>query len=225
MTLAPHTFSHDGKTLTALEWAKELGIERITFYRRVQKCLPPEKLFAVGYLSSIQPNSRRMLTYQGKTMAVRDWANHLGVRYHTFVSRLYRNMPLDVAMTPGRLAKRRTGTLFTYNGKTQSMAAWGRDLGLTRERVRQRIKKHGVEYALSGRRDKPRVFTTKPCGRAARLYAGKTVAQWVEETNLARGTIQVLFRHNPESQAVHLIARAAERKAARMQRKAKEEKP
>ena len=38
---------------------------------------------------------------------------------------------------------------FSLNGKTQSMAGWGRDLGISRERVRQRLLKYPPEVALT----------------------------------------------------------------------------
>jgi len=37
----------------------------------------------------------------------------------------------------------------TFAGKTQCVAAWARDLGITRERLRQRLEKYTVEVALT----------------------------------------------------------------------------
>lgn len=43
----------------------------------------------------------------------------------------------------------RRGRLFTLDGKTQNMAGWARDLGISREAVRLRLLKHRPEVALS----------------------------------------------------------------------------
>ncbi len=42
----------------------------------------------------------------------------------------------------------RSGKLVTFDGKTMNMAEWGKYLGVSRERIRQRLKAMSVEEAL-----------------------------------------------------------------------------
>jgi hypothetical protein len=56
--------------------------------------------------------------------------------------------------------------MITFKGKTQSMAAWARELGISRERVRQRLAKGPVDYAL----DLSRLPPKKSGGQPKRRY-------------------------------------------------------
>ncbi len=68
------------------------------------------------------------------------------------------------------------GRLISHDGRTQSLAAWGRELGLTRERVRQRIAQFSVVEALSPHRKTargkaPRLLTYREISLTAREWA------------------------------------------------------
>lgn len=47
------------------------------------------------------------IKYKGKTLAIADWAELLGINYRTLVRRYHLNMPVDRMMQPGRLHKSR----------------------------------------------------------------------------------------------------------------------
>lgn len=52
-------------------------------------------------------NSKRvhMLTWNGKTLCVRDWERELGLKPTTLTMRLKRGLPMDQAMSPSRLPR------------------------------------------------------------------------------------------------------------------------
>jgi len=49
----------------------------------------------------------RMLTYEGKTMDLNDWARIKGIKKMTILNRLYRNEPIEYVLFQGDLRKHR----------------------------------------------------------------------------------------------------------------------
>lgn len=51
----------------------------------------------------VQQNNRRnnvRISFQGKTMTIAEWSNHLGILYITLYQRIIRGWPLDKALSP-----------------------------------------------------------------------------------------------------------------------------
>lgn len=89
-------FEHDGRSLTAEQWAAELGISYGTFVSRAAKGLPPEKLFARGKLTTGRPKGRKdgphvarghRITHDGVTRSGGAWAKVLGISQSAFSRR------------------------------------------------------------------------------------------------------------------------------------------
>ncbi len=171
-------FEYDGKAMDAAGWAKELGIKRVTFYRRVQAGRPPEEVFAGGYLWC------RTIEWKGERLSKRQWAQQLGISLGGFYGRL-RIMSLEQAMTPGLLPHRGSkagyGRLLTHNGKTQNATLWAKELGLSKQRIYQRLAKMSVAEALTPGYRKP---YTAPRKRFALNGENLTIYEWAERVGV-----------------------------------------
>ena len=50
----------------------------------------------------------QLITYNGKTQTINEWAEEIGVKRNTLAARIfYYEMPLDVALTRGRVSRRK----------------------------------------------------------------------------------------------------------------------
>ena len=88
--------------------------------------------------------------------------------------------------------------LITYQSRTQNVAAWARELGISRERLRQRLAKGSVEYALNPGgpfKPNPRQRRAKSNQRLV-THKGKTqsVKAWAHELNLRLPTLYYRLR-------------------------------
>lgn len=104
--------------------------------------------------SSEQANnksSNRRIEWNGRCQTLTEWAREFNVDA-TQVSRALRGRKLDDAMYramfcyPGVSSPPR---LLSHNGKTQSLKAWARDLGICSKSLRQRLERWPVDIALS----------------------------------------------------------------------------
>ncbi len=86
--------THNGKTQTIAQWAKELNINENTLRNRIQKKLPEEKIFS----GAVQ--SKHNITFNGETKSLRQWSIDTGINYSTLQSRLYKfNWDIEKALT------------------------------------------------------------------------------------------------------------------------------
>lgn len=91
-----------------------------------------------------QANNRRSnirISYEGATRTLTEWAEKFGVPSHMVLKRYYRGwQPPQLFMPPTRDGKRET-IFVTYDGKTQSLSAWARSLGMPSTTVFHRYKR------------------------------------------------------------------------------------
>lgn len=110
-------------------------------------------------------SANRLFSLDGKTLCLKDWANEVGISYQSICGRLRRGWSLRDALTipmygygrgkhkvrgPELRSEPTRYRMLEYNGKTQSMADWSRELGLKAPTICYRLK-HGwsVSAALS----------------------------------------------------------------------------
>ena len=90
--------------------------------------------------------NNRVLTYNGRTLCVTEWAEELGIEWVTLFGRLYRGWSVKKSLTaPVKDTKR----LLTLNGKTMCLSEWAEEIGINRKTLRDRLKRWSVEKSLT----------------------------------------------------------------------------
>jgi len=74
----------NGVTKTSREWDQYFGLRAGTVNQRMCRGMAADKA-----LQSRMPNHKtRFITYKGMTMNIKQWADHLGIKYCTLIGRL-----------------------------------------------------------------------------------------------------------------------------------------
>lgn len=95
--------THNGKTQTISQWAKELNINESTLRNRIQRGWADEEIFKKS------AQSTHYITFNGETKSLRQWSICTGISYSTLQSRLHRfNWDVEKAFTiPSNNIKKR----------------------------------------------------------------------------------------------------------------------
>ncbi len=84
----------------------------------------------------------RLLTYKGETLCLSEWAERYDLKVATLWMRLYKSgMNLDAALTIKPKAVPRHGRPLTANGKTQGLMLWAKEMRVTDNMIRRRLKR------------------------------------------------------------------------------------
>lgn len=109
---------------------------------------PGNCVWATRTAQSRNRRSNKMITYQGVTLCVTDWAKRQGIPKQCLQDRLWRGWPVEHALTllanPHNSVKQREHglhTTLTYNGTTLSVPDWAARQGLTRSCLYYRLGK------------------------------------------------------------------------------------
>jgi hypothetical protein len=105
-------YEHDGKALTARQWAAELNIATHTFRSRLSN--RPNKAFTPGNLPRVK-KPERLYTHDGRSLTAAQWSAELGIANSTFKTRI-RKMP-KTAFTPGKVPASCPAKRHEYGGK------------------------------------------------------------------------------------------------------------
>lgn len=92
------------------------------------------------------------IEHDGKRMVLRDWANLTGLAPNTLKFRIRSGWPIAEALTRRPdLTEQKTAMRVTYQGRTRTLSQWGRELGIPRGVLRDRIVDHGwsLERAMT----------------------------------------------------------------------------
>lgn len=89
-----------GREMTVREWAGETGIPYAMLRNRLwaNGWRASEKTF-----SPVREKPGRLLTHNGETRNLTEWAKHLGLTVQTLIQRLKKGLPLDQVLSPGRI--------------------------------------------------------------------------------------------------------------------------
>ena len=82
--------------------------------------------------------SNRVITYNGQTKTLQEWAEITGINYNTLSNRFKAGWSADEALTKP-IDTRFLAAPITYNGRTMSGTAWSHLLGLSDNAVRNRL--------------------------------------------------------------------------------------
>jgi len=86
----------NGQTLNMKQWAKELGIPYSVIQHRIYRGWSPLRAIGKEPIDSTRCHCT-LITYQGKTQNVREWADELGINYKTLHRRLADGWPIAEA--------------------------------------------------------------------------------------------------------------------------------
>jgi len=92
-------------------------------------------------------SSTKLITFDGETKSIQEWATEKGINYGTLHDRLYRGWSIEDALSQPTNPK---SNLITWNGETKPASAWARTYGITVSTFLYRLR-HGwtIEEALS----------------------------------------------------------------------------
>ena len=91
----------------------------------------------------VQANNREtnvVLTHNGMTMTLSQWANHLGCKYGLVASRWKRGLNTEEVLAPPQYVR---GRLVTFEGRTMTMPEWSKELGVPYSTLVWRLKHKG----------------------------------------------------------------------------------
>ena len=140
-----HLITYRGQTRTLREWANHLGIPYARVLARYKR--HPDQLHKVfnrGLLNSSGPTEftdyrKHLITYQGKTQTVSEWADELGLPYNRIYIRLLRGETDPEKILCESL--RKPIIHLTYKGETKDLKQWAKELGLKYRTVLRRIER------------------------------------------------------------------------------------
>lgn len=85
-------------------------------------------------------SDNRLLTLNGETLPLIEWSRRFGVASHVIAQRVGRGWSLQRALTAPIDVKRASDRLLRHNGKTLNVSAWARELGISRDSIRGRLR-------------------------------------------------------------------------------------
>lgn len=89
------TFEYEGQTKCVGEWAKIVGISPGTLHSRVfAKGWPPKRA-----MTTPVKKQEHLLTFQGRTQRMTEWADELGMSRKALEHRIYRGWSVEKALT------------------------------------------------------------------------------------------------------------------------------
>ena len=83
-----HLITYNGKTQNMTQWAKEIGVRREIIKDRLKSGWSVEDALTKRKCELWERKDNRLLTYDGKTMTVSQWAKEIGVNRSTLSHRI-----------------------------------------------------------------------------------------------------------------------------------------
>lgn len=132
------TFTWNGKTQTLSQWAKDLAIPYKVLSSRIYRHKwTLDKVFSTP---AVPRNEVRMITWNGKTQTITEWAAEVGICRETLEARL--NKPywtVEEALTKPVLEDE----TITWKGKTLTYLGWEKETGIHHATIQSRVKREG----------------------------------------------------------------------------------
>lgn len=127
-----------GETLTSKEWCKKLGVDRKTFWLRLQE-MPAAIAFSPKKTAEQITNPST-----GECLTIREWAEKLGIQTKTFRWRL-KNRSLENCFSPDLRKERSKGKILNPQTKERFTAReWAEIIDTTEANFLRRLKHFGL---------------------------------------------------------------------------------
>ena len=136
-----------GATRCLKEWAQHFGVNYRTFYCRYKRYGMAEAVAMNDpknkhYKGNVVPP--RTHTFDGKTMTLAQWADHLGVTKTCLANRLCRH-PIAVAFT----MTAKVPKVIVWRGEAKTIREWAASIGVDYKTLHARLKNHPMEVAMA----------------------------------------------------------------------------
>ena len=167
-------------------YAENLTLDRID----VNGNYEPNNCRWVDYTTQANNTNRNhILTYKGKTQTLSEWAREYDIPYSILQDRINDlNWDTEDALTIPISSTYRNHKMLSFNGKSQNISQWSKELGLSRRTISDRLKMGlPIEDVLSKNRVKTGKFIT---------YKGEThnIKEWSEITGIFEGVLAYRIR-------------------------------
>jgi hypothetical protein len=144
----PRRIEHEGQLYTVRELAAKLGISITAMESRIRRQeVASETLFVRGRAK----RQGLTLTWNGETHTIAEWSVKTGVSVWNIYRRITQRWPLEKVFTPlvrvrktrvlphAEPTKRRNEVRLTWNGKSQTLPEWSRELGIPLKTLQRRF--------------------------------------------------------------------------------------
>ena len=186
MLASPPKYTHNGLTLTIQQWANRTGVPPFVIQSRLYQgwpiaCAlePLHHRTADEIRAPRSPADRQkaLLTLNGETKSIAEWARCAGLSYKLLYQRLARGAPLEQALAPKKT-------------KTSSLRQLARRYGVNPRTVMDRMRKGmTLEQALMAPDGRKRNANTLTCDGLT-----LSVREWSERTGIPVNTIRGRLR-------------------------------
>lgn len=130
--------------------AADVGINPNTLTNRLKAGMDLDTAIATPVKEQRGP-----ISFNGRTMTLKAWADEFGIQDRTLGNRLARGWSVEKALTTPLIVNSEKGKLFSFGGKTQSLKQWSEDLGVKLATLYKRLNKGwDIERVLSYRKGK-----------------------------------------------------------------------
>lgn len=127
-------YSFDGKKKTLRQWSVDLDIPLKVLKTRVQeRGWPIDRALT----EPVAPDNRVMITHDGKTQCIADWARDIGIKENTLRVRLKKGWSVEKALLG---SVRNTHRYIEHNGITKTIGEWATYSGLDESTIRRRLE-------------------------------------------------------------------------------------
>lgn len=122
-------FTIFGEHLTIDEICEKYGVKRNTFTGRLSRGDSPEQ--------AVRPaKNNTAIEVDGEVHTIAEWSRISGISYQTICGRLNRGAPPKIAVFEKNAHRvkgggdSKHGSMYTFNGKTQSISEWAKETGI-----------------------------------------------------------------------------------------------